>query len=180
MTSINIKLLKMLIVVDIVIILISIIFFDIKTLYNTQIGFISAALVIIASMMSYRRMVNTAVEHNVITMDDSKDVIDKLEDPYDLYSDDIVEEEDKDLVETVKEEKKRLKENKRTLSQTIKDSKAAFSFYRLGAYAVLVLGFLYLNRQGLLHIPSYILALSIPPMVIVTVFMMNKEDHSQD
>ena len=181
MTSINIRLLKMLIIVDIIIILISVIFFDIKTLYNTQVGFISATLVIIASMISYRRMVNTAVEDNVITMDDSKDVIDRLEDPYDLYSEEIVEEEEeKDLAETVKEEKKRLKANKRTLSQTIKDSKAAFSFYRLGAYAVLVLGFLYLNRHGLLHVPSYILALSIPPMVIVITLMMNKENHSQD
>ena len=181
MTSINTKLLKTLVVVDIIVILTSVIFFDIKTLYNTQIGFISATLIIIASMISYRRMVNTAVEHNIVTMDDSKDVIDKLEDPYDLYSEEIVqEEEEKDLVETVKEEKKRLKENKRTLSQTIKDSKAAFSFYRLGAYAILVLGFLYLNRHGLLHVPSYILALSIPPMVIVVTLMMNKENHSQD
>ncbi len=180
MTNINSKLLKTLVVVDVIVVLISVIFFDIKTLYNTQVGFISAALVIVASMISYSRMVNTAVEHNVVMMDDSKDVIDKLEDPYDLYSEEVIEEvledEEKDLVETVKEERKRLKENKRTLSQTIKDSKAAFSFYRLGAYAVLVLGFLYLNRQGLLHIPSYILALSIPPMVIVIVFMMNKEE----
>ncbi len=184
MTNINSKLLKTLVVVDMIVILISVIFFDIKTLYNTQIGFISAALVIVASMISYSRMVNTAVEHNVVMMDDSKDVIDKLEDPYDLYSEEVIEEvledEEKDLVETVKEERKRLKENKRTLSQTIKDSKAAFSFYRLGAYAVLVLGFLYLNRHGLLHIPSYILALSIPPVVIVIVFMMNKENHSED
>ena len=180
MTSINTKILKVLIVIDIIIVVISIIFFDIIVLYNTQFGFISATLVKIASMISYRRMVNTRVEHNVITMDDSRDVIDKLEDPYDLYSEEVAEAEEKDLVETVKEERKRLKENKRTLSQTMKDSKAAFSFYRLGAYAVLVLGFLYLNRQGLLHIPSYILALSIPPMAIVIVFMMNKEDHSQD
>ncbi|MEA3434270.1 MAG: hypothetical protein U9R13_06770 [Campylobacterota bacterium] len=179
MTSINTKLLKTLIVVDIIIILLSVIFFDIKILYNTQVGFISATLVMIASMISYRRMVNTAVEHNVITMDDSKDVIDKIEDPYDLYSEEVVEEE-KDLVETVKEERKRVKKNKRTLSQTIKDSKAVFSFYRLGAYAVLVLGFLYLNRHDLLHIPSYILALSIPPMVIVITILMNKENHSED
>ena len=180
MTSINTKLLKTLIIIDVIIILASVIFFDIKTLYNTQVGFISATLVMLASMMSYSRMVNTAVEQNVIMMDDSKDVIDKLEDPYDLYSEEIIEEvleeEEVDLVETVKEERKRLKENKRTLKQTLKDSKAAFSFYRLGAYAVLVLGFLYLNRHGLLHIPSYILALSIPPMVMVIVFMMNKEE----
>ena len=180
MTSINSKILKTLVIIDIIIILISVIFFDIKVLYNTQFGFISATLVMIASMISYRRMVNTRVEHNVITMDDSKDVIDKLEDPYDLYSEEVVEEEEKDFVEAVKEEKKRLKENKRSLYQTLKDTKAALSVYRLGAYAVLVLGFLYLNRHGLLHVPSYILALSIPPMVIVITLLMNKENHSQD
>lgn len=176
MTSINIKILKTLVVIDMVIILISVGFFDIKVIYNTQFGFISATLVMIASMISYRRMVNTRVEHNVITMDDSKDVIDKLEDPYDLYSQEVVEDEEKDLVETVKEEKKKLKENKRSLYQTLKDTKAALSVYRLGAYGVLVLGFLYLNRHELLHVPSYVLALSIPPMVIVIVLMMNKEE----
>ncbi len=170
----------MLVIIDILIILISLIFFDIKVLYNTQIGFISATLVMIASMISYRRMVNARVEHNVITMDDTKDVIDKLEDPYDLYSEEVVEAEKKDLVETVKEEKKRFKENRRTLFQTLKDTKAALSVYRLGAYAVLVLGFLYLNRHELLHVPSYILALSIPPMVIVIMLIKDKANHSQD
>jgi len=180
MTSINTKILKALVVIDIIIILVSVIFFDIKVLYNTQFGFISATLVMIASMISYRRMVNTRVEHNIITYDDSKDMIDHLEDPYDVYSEEVVEEEEKDLVEVVKEERKKLKDSGRTLYQTLKDTKAALSVYRLGAYAILVLGFLYLNRHGLLHIPSYILALSIPPMVIVIVMMMNKENHSQD
>lgn len=174
MTSISSILFKTLFVVDVLVIAVSLIFFDIKVLWNMQIGFISASLVLIGSMVSYRRMVNSSVENNVVMMDDTKDVIDKLEDPYDLYSEEIVEEEGKDLVETVKEERKKLKENKRPLSQTIKDSKAAFSFYRLGSYAVLVLGFLYLNRQGLLDIPSYIVALSIPPVVIVLTFLMNK------
>jgi len=158
--------------------LVSIIFFDIKVLYSTQIGYITATLVMLASIISYRRMVNARVEHNIITVDDTKDVIDKLEDPYDLYSEDAVEEEEKDLVETVKEEKKKLKENRRTLYQTLKDTKAALSIYRVGAYAILVLGFLYLNRHGLLHIPSYILALGIPPVIIVTLLLREKETHS--
>jgi len=176
MTSTNLKILKTLLIVDILLIAASLIFFDIKVLYNTQVGFISATLVMIASMISYRRMVNTRVEHNIITVDDSKDVIDHLDDPYDLYSEEVVEEEEKDLVETVKEEKKRLKENKRPLYQTLKDTKAALSIYRLAAYAVLVLGFLYLNRQGLLYIPAYIIALGIPPVIIVTLLL--KEKHS--
>lgn len=180
MSSTNRKILIILVVVDILLALASVIFFDIKVLYNTQIGYITSTLVMVASIVSYRRMVNARVEHNIITMDDSKDVIDKLEDPYDLYSEDVIEEEEKDFVETVKEEKKKLKENRRTVYQTIKDTKAALSIYRLGAYALLILGFLYLNRQGLLHIPSYIISLGIPSVILVWVLLKEKENNSQD
>ena len=178
MKKTSLKIFKFLIVADILPVAASLIFFDIKVLWNTQIGFISATLVMIASMISYHRMVNARVEHNVITMDDSKDVIDKLEDPYDLYSEEVTEEEEEqDLRETVREEKKKLKESRRTFFQVLKDTKAALSLYRLGAYAFLILGFLYLNRHGLLHIPSYIVALGIPPVIIVTILIRNK---SQD
>lgn len=180
MSSMNRKILTVLVTVDVLLLLISIIFFDIKIVYNTQIGYISSTLVMIASIVSYRRMVNARVKHNIVTMDDSKDVIDKLEDPYDIYSEDVVEDEEKDFAATVKEEKKKLKENRRTVYQTIKDTKAALSIYRLGAYALLILGFLYLNRQGLLHIPSYIISLGIPSVILVWVLLKEKENNSQD
>ena len=180
MSSTNRKILITLVVVDVLLLLVSIIFFDMKVLYNTQIAYITSTLVMVASIVSYRRMVNARVEHKIITVDDSKDVIDKLEDPYDLYSEDVVEEEEKDFAQTVKEEKKKLKENRRTVYQTIKDTKAALSIYRLGAYALLILGFLYLNRQGLLHIPSYIISLGIPSMILVWVLLKEKENNSQD
>jgi hypothetical protein len=178
----NRKILTVLITVDILLLVITIIFFDIKVLYSTQIGYITSTLVMVASIFSYRRMVNARVEHNIITMDDSKDTIDKLEDPYDLYSEVVVVEEDKSLAETVKEEKKKLKENRRTVYQTIKDTKAALSIYRLGAYALLIIGFLYLNRQGLLDIPGYIISLGIPSVILVWVLIKEKEqeNHSQD
>ena len=181
MNNTNFELLKTLFIVALILGVIAIIFFDTKILLNTQIGFVSSSLVILASFMAYKRMVNTRVEHNIITIDDSKDVIDKLEDPYDLYSEEVVEEEERDLVEVVKEERKKLKDN-RSLFQTLKDTKAALSLYRLGAYVVLILGFLYLNRHGLLVIPAYILALSIPPIIIVTLLLKEKEKetHSED
>jgi hypothetical protein len=175
MTKISRQILKTLVVVDIIIILISIILFDIKVLWNTQIGFISASLVMLASMKSYQRMVDARVEHGIITIDDSKDVIDQLEDPYDLYSEDVIEEEEKPLVEVVKDERKKLKDG-RSLTQILKDTKAALSVYRLGAYAILILGFLYLNRHELLHIPSYILALSVPMLVVVYILISSKEN----
>lgn len=179
MNSTNRKILTVLVSVDILLLSISIIFFDIKILYSTQIGYITASLVMIASIASHRRMVNARVEHNIITMDDSKDVIDKLEDPYDLYSEDEPVEE-KSMAQMVKEEKKKLKENRRSLFQTIKDTKASLSFYRLGAYALLILGFLYLNRHGFLHIPSYILSIGIPSVILVWILLKEKENSSED
>ena len=180
MSSMNRKILTVLVIVDVLLLLVSIIFFDMKVVYNTQIGYITSTLVMVASILSYRRMVNARVKHNIVTMDDSKDVIDKLEDPYDIYSEDVVEDEEKDFAATVKEEKKKLKENRRTVYQTIKDTKAALSIYRLGAYALLILGFLYLNRQGLLHIPSYIISLGLPSVMLVWVLLKEKENYSQD
>ncbi len=181
MKSISIKILKVLLGVDLLLLIGALLFGNANWAYNTQVGFITSTLVMVASVISYRRMVNTRVEHGIVTMDDSKDVIDKLEDPYDLYSEEVVAEEpEEDLATVVKEEKKKLKENKRSLGQTLKDTKAALSIYRLAAYGLLILGFMYLNRQGLLHIPSYLLALSLPPMIIVIILVTQKENHSQD
>lgn len=179
MKNTSLKIFKLLIVTDILLAVSSLILFDIKIFWNTQVGFLSATLVMIASMISYRRMVNARVENEVITTDIDKDVIDKLEDPYDLYSEEVRadEHDEKEFAEVVKEEKKKLKENRRTLFEVLKDTKAALSIYRLAAYAVLILGFLFLHRHGLLHIPSYVIALGLPPVIIVTILIRNK---SQD
>jgi len=178
MTKTSIKIIKTLIAINLMAVLTVIVFFKNTLLYSFEIGFLSSVLVMGASLLAYKRMVNTRVEHNIITLDDSKDVIDKLEDPYDLYSEEVIDEE-KPLVDVVKEERQKLKSNGRSLYETLKDTKAALSVYRLGAYAVLILGFLYLNRHGLLHIPSYIIALGIPPIVIVILLLIEKEKETQ-
>jgi len=175
MNKTTLQILKALAIADVVVILLSIIFFDIKMLWNTQIGFISASLVMLASMKSYKRMVDTRVENNIITIDDTRDTIDKLEDPYDLYSEERVENDSVDIRDAVKDEKSRMKKNRRTLSETLRDTKAALSLNRIGAYVVLVLGFFYLNRHGYLMAPAYILALTVPMLVVVFVLLSNKE-----
>jgi hypothetical protein len=183
MSDRNRKIFTVLVIVDVLLLLIALIFFDIKVLYSTQIGYITATLVMVASIISYRRMVNARVKHQIITMDNSKDTIDKLEDPYDLYSDDVtIDEEEKSLAQTINEEKKKLKNNRRSVYQSIKDTKAALSIYRLGAYVLLIVGFMYLNRQQLLNIPSYIVALGIPSLILVWIFIKEKEqeNNSQD
>jgi F0F1-type ATP synthase assembly protein I len=163
--------------VEILLLIVALVFFETKTLYSTQIGFVTASLVMVASLLSYQRMVKTRVAHEIITRDDSKDVIDRLEDPYDLYGEEEVQEEVS--AEVLKEEKQKLKENRRSIFQTIKDTKAALSVYRLGAYGLLILGFMYLNRHGFLDIPSYLSSLVLPFIVFVGVLLTEKQTATQ-
>lgn len=143
MTSINIKILKVLLLIDIALVAISILFFSTSILYNLQIGFISSSLVMFGSITAYKKMIDSRVA--------------SIE-PY-------VELEDEEERE----------DEKRSLSQSLKDTSSALSLYRIGAYVVLIIGFLYLNRHGLLHIPSYIISLGIAPLVIVGMLVRDSE-----
>ena len=150
---INLKIFKRLIIVNIIITIVVLIFWDIEILYNAQIGFLSSSIIMFASMKSYSKMVSHRLANEIITTDIDKDVIDKAEDPYDLYSEDKIDDDNED--------------EKRPISQSIKDASSALSFYRISSYILLVIGFLYLNRHHLLNIPTYLIAISIPLLVVV-------------
>ncbi|MEA3418306.1 MAG: hypothetical protein U9Q90_02815 [Campylobacterota bacterium] len=198
MTATNKKILNTLLAIDIGIIIFCILSGHRNWLYTTQIGFFTSALVIAASMMSYRQMVQKRLDQNAVPMDNEPDVLDKIDDPHDLYSEEITEEKQKrddelskeEFVAVVKEEKAKLKANKRSIGEVMKDSRASLSFYRIGAYILLVLGFFYLNRHEYLHIPSYLFALSVPPVIAVIMLMSenrklqrehnHKESHEKD
>ncbi len=163
-----------LIIADIGVILFSYFLGGNATLLNTQIGFITSSLVMLGSMKSYHSMVEGRLNVGFIP-DDERDTLDKLEDPYDLYDDEKIEDDkEKSLQEVVKEERENLKKNRRSFFDTAKDSKAAFSFYRLGAYVLLIFGFFYLNNNKILEIPSYLISLFIPMVVIVIALMRKK------
>ena len=185
MTNINRKILNTLLIIDIGIILFCMLSGNRNWLYTTQIGFFTSALVIAASMASYRRMIEKRLEYGAVPIEDERDKLDKIDDPYDLYSDEVIPEEKElsreEFVEVVNEEKAKQKANRRSISEVIKDTRAFLSFYRIGAYGLLILGFFYLNRNDYLHIPSYFFALSVPPVIVVIMLMrenkiMQKED----
>ena len=160
-----------LVVVDFFIILLTFFFGEEHWLINTQMGFIPSAFVMLGSMLSYRSMVQGRLNVGAIP-DDERDTLDKLEDPYELYDDELKKDDsEKTLVEVVKEERQNLKKSRRSVWQTTKDSKASFSFYRLGSYLILIFGFFYLNNNQLLDIPIYLVSLAIPSIVIVSVLM---------
>ena len=137
-------------------------------LLNTQIAFFSSSFIMLASMKSYKNMVTKAVNAGAVT-DDGRDTLDKVEDPYDLYDEEKIEvggDCHRTLVEVVKEERANLKKSRRSIWETTKDAKASYSFYRLSAYGILILGFFYLNGNHILKLFPYLTFLSIPLFVV--------------
>ncbi|KIM03279.1 MAG: hypothetical protein KN64_12660 [Sulfurovum sp. AS07-7] len=136
-------------------------------LINSQIAFVSSSLVLFASLVSYKKM----VEQRVALGDDgvSGDVIESMDEKYDFDDD-----KDKNPEELLKEVKAEMKQDKRGVLEILKDSKTSLSLYRLLAYGVLILGFLYLNNNHLLHISSYLSSLAIPIIVFVIILLRKK------
>ena len=181
MSKVNQKILNTLLAIDIGIIIFCMLSGHRSWLYTTQVGFFTSALVIAASMVSYRRMIEKRLEQHSAIPEDDRDELDKIDDPHDLYSKDQEsggrENKEKELsrdtfVKVVKEEKANQKASKRTVSQVMKDARGSFTLYRIGAYLLLVLGFFYLNRHHYLHIPSYLFSLSVPPIIVVIILVM--------
>ncbi len=167
------KIINALLIVDIGIIIFLLLSGNRDWFINSQIGFITSSLVMFASIISYRNMVKSRVDAGIVVAEDNRDTIEKIEDPYDLYSEENSKNE-KSMQDIVKEEKEKLKKNRRSIWQITKDSKPALSFYRLGAYGVLILGFFYLNNNHQLDITSYLFSLLLPPVIVVTMLMREK------
>jgi len=163
-----------LLIVDIGIIIFSLLSGNREWFINSQIGFVSSSLVILASIISYRNMVQGRVDAGIIIAEDNRDTIEKIEDPYDLYSEDSLSNDEKTMQSVVKEEKEKLKKNSRSIWQVTKDSKPALSLYRLTAYGILILGFFYLNNNHKLDISSYLFSLTMPPIIIISILMRKK------
>lgn len=165
-----------LLTIDIVLVILIYFFKGDVWVVNSQVAFISSSLVMFASMLSYRAMVERGLNAGV-AIDNERDTLDKLEDPYDLYDEERQPlNDEKSLKEVVLEERQKLKKSRRSVWQTTKDAKASFSLYRLSAYIILILGFFYLNANQLLELWPYLTFLSLPPIIIVFVLTRSGEE----
>lgn len=130
---------------------------------NLQIAFLSSFSILLGSIVAYQKMVIKKIETK--NYEDRKDILDEVEDPYELFDDTQINEapaEELDLKEIIKEERKKIK----TLDiKTLKEGgKAGFSPFRLVPYLFLVLGFIALKNNNLLEISVYL------PSLLVGVF----------
>ncbi len=138
---------------------------------NFQIAFLASVLILLGSTYSYKRLVDSRVEAE--DRPDDTDLIEKIDDPFDLYSEEIISElnveEDMDLKSVVKEEKARLKSQKNTLKNTAKSAPALVSIFRVVPYLFLVLGFIGLKNNALLSLPPFLVGLGFG--IVVGFFM---------
>ncbi len=151
---------------------------NIVWLLNTQIAFISVVIIVIGSFLGYHRNISKQIDNFDIDTQTSldNDAIDKIEDPYDLYSEDgIIEEREvstEEFKEIVQEEKSKLKKN--SLQNTIKSASGFASIYRIIGYILLVVGFFYLNNNQLFNAIAYVIGISIVPAAILVVSLIKK------
>lgn len=146
-----------------------------KTFYtNLQVAFFSSFLIMIGSFYAYKKMVNSKVKTQ--SYEGDRDPIDRIDDPHELYEEAKLNhktEQEIDLKEIVKQEKKKIK----IFSlKSVKDgSSASFSLFRLGGYLFLILGFISLKNNNVLDISVYLPSLLVG---IVIGYFFSKEIYS--
>lgn len=125
---------------------------------NLQIAVLSSFFIMLGSMYAYKKMVNNQLESEVINED--RDLLDTIEDPHELYEENIPEADiEKDLKTIVKEEKKKIKTlNVKSMKH---GAKGSVSLFRLVPYIFLILGFIALNNNKLLDIKVYLPSLLV-------------------
>jgi len=145
-----------------------------EALFSFIVAFITSSIVVLSSFKSYKNMVQKRLELNPKAEEfDNRDTIDKLEDPYNLYDEEIEQnQEELNIKELIKQEKKLLKKNRRSFKDTFKDSAKAFNPIRLIAYAILVFGYFYLLKSNNLSIIFYLATLIVPNIIII-IYLLN-------
>jgi len=137
--------------------IITLLFFISKAVFvSFEVALLSGALITMGSLYAYRNMIRTRTLD--VEIDDSKDVIDMMDDPYDLYEEER-QNEVEDIKELIKEEKAKQKQN--IIENTTKNGSAWVSVYRLLPYAFLVLGFLGLQNNQMLQLLPYMTGLGV-------------------
>lgn len=122
---------------------------------NFTVAMATSMMIVVGSLYSYKNMIQRRVAD--VDPEDNKDIIDMMDDPYDLYEEER-EQEVEDIKKMIKEEKARQRAN--LVKNTTKNASAWVSAYRLVPYAFLILGFVALENNHALQLLPYLVGLS--------------------
>lgn len=137
-------------------------------LINTQVAFISSLFISLATFLSYKRNVSKRLK-NIdydAQLSNDRDELDKIDDPYDLYDEEEINEKKdfsaSEIKDIIKEEKSKIKQN--SFKNTIYTSGSFISVYRIVGYVLLIFGFFSLNNNGIFNAMPYLAGLFIVPL----------------
>lgn len=124
---------------------------------NAQVAFASSFFILLGSAYAYKKMVQSNVASG--NFEEERDLLDKIEDPHELHTQNEQKSEDIDFKAIVKEEKAKIK----TLSfKNMKyGAKGTLSLFRIVPYIFLILGFIALKNNELLELQFYLPALMV-------------------
>lgn len=166
------KFAKLFFVIDFCVVIFCVLSNNYIWLINTQVAFISSLFISLATFLSYKRNVSKRLE-NIdydAELSNDRDDIDKIDDPYDLYDEQEINQQKEfttsEIKNIIKEEKSKVKQN--TFKNTIYSTTSFISIYRILGYAVLVFGFFVLNNNGVFHTISYLVGLFIVPLSMLS------------
>ncbi len=127
-----------------------------QTLFlNIQVAFLSSLFVILGAAYAYKKMVKQRIDSGEYK--ESREMLDTLEDPHELYTQETPEEEaaqELDFKTIVKEEKAKIK----TFSfKNMKyGARGSLSLFRITPYIFLILGFIALKNNDILELKFYL------------------------
>lgn len=136
-------------------------------LINTQVAFICSMIVIFASFLSYRGMINKKLENGDFT--EERDLLEKIDDKYELFEDDSEELKEQELskeefVKIYKQERKKSSGLKQSFSNLFKSGRGVFNPFRLGAYILLCVLMLVLIKNELFMAIPFLIGIGAVPI----------------
>lgn len=137
-------------------------------LLNSQIAFFSSLAITVGSYFGYKKNIENRVPDEPIEVkNDDIDVIDRIEDPYDLDGDIIEEKEpsQEEIKNIIKEEK--VNQSKHTFKNVIFSIGGFASVYRVAGYILLLMGFFYLVKNNIFDVFAYLFGLLIVPIGVL-------------
>ena len=121
---------------------------------SSQISFFASLIILTASFFAYKNRINSRLEN-------ARDEILAMQKEEDEDEEEILpQREPKEF--SLKDEKERLKKQKFSFKD--RSFAAAFMPYRLVAYAILFLGFLFLKNENLLNVSGFLVGLAPMPI----------------
>lgn len=139
---------------------------------SSQISFFASLIILTASFFAYKNRINSRLENA------RDEILATMKEEDEDQEDEISpQEEIKEF--SLKDEKARLKKQKFSFKD--KSYVAAFMPYRLVAYVVLFLGFLFLRNENLLNVPGFLVGLAPMPIgAFIFGLMENKFNTAKD